>query len=69
MFKKLLLASIAAGLVSAVTLPLQTVPAEAASLRGVPCKEAAKLKYPNDRYMRRNWKKLCKANYNLHQPH
>ena len=66
MFKKMLLAAIAAGLVSAATLPFQIAPAEA-SLRGLPCKEAAKMKYPDDRHMRRNWKKLCKANWELHQ--
>jgi hypothetical protein len=66
MFKKMLFAAIAAGLVSATTLPLQIAPAEA-SLRGLPCKEAAGLKYPDDRHMRRNWKKLCKANWELHQ--
>lgn len=62
------LAAIAVGLVSAATLPLQATSAEAASLRGLPCKEAAELKFPNDRYMRRNWKKLCKANWKLHNP-
>jgi hypothetical protein len=56
------LTALAAGLVSATTLP-----AEAASLRGMPCDEAAELKYPDDRYMRRNWRKLCKANWKLHQ--
>jgi hypothetical protein len=66
MFKKMLLAAIAAGLVSAATLPLQIGPAEA-SLRGLPCKEAAKMKYPGDRKMRHAWKKLCKANWALHQ--
>lgn len=66
MFKKMLLAAIAAGLVSAATLTLQIAAAEA-SLRGLPCKEAAKMKCPDDRHMRRNWKKLCKANWELHQ--
>jgi hypothetical protein len=69
MVKKLVLAAatagltvVAAGLVSAT----QIAPAEA-SLRGMPCKEAAKIKYPDDRHMRHAWKKLCKANWELHQ--
>jgi hypothetical protein len=59
MFKKLLLAAIAAGLVSATTLPLQIAPAQAA----MTCKEAAKMKYPDmvkglkDRHA---YKKACK---------
>ena len=59
MFKKLLLATVAAGLVSAATLPLQFTPARAA----MTCKEAAKMKYPdmvkgmNDRH---SFKKSCK---------
>ncbi len=59
MFKKLLLAAIAAGLVSATTLPLQIAPAQAA----MTCKEAAKMMYPDmvkglkDRHA---YKKACK---------
>ena len=59
MFKKLLLAAIAAGLVSVTTLPLQIAPAQAA----MTCKEAAKMKYPDmvkglkDRHA---YKKACK---------
>jgi hypothetical protein len=56
MFKKLLLAAIAAGLVSTATLPLQIDPAQA----GMTCKEAAKMKYPDDRKMRHEYKKACK---------
>jgi len=59
MFKKLLLAAIAAGLVSATTLPLQLAPAQAA----MTCKEAAKMKYPEmmkDLKDRRAYKKACK---------
>jgi hypothetical protein len=56
MFKKLLLASVAAGLVSAATLPLQFTPAVAA----MTCKDAAKMKYPDDRKMRHDYKKACK---------
>jgi len=60
MFKKFLLAAVAAGLVSAATLPLQTAPAVAAVMAGMPCKEAAKMQYPDDRKMRHEFKKACK---------
>ena len=60
MFKKLLLATIAAGLVSAVTLPLQIAPAVAGMMVGMTCKDAAKMQYPDDRKMRREFKKACK---------
>jgi hypothetical protein len=61
MFKKLLLATVAAGLVSAATLPLQFTPAVAMT-----CKEAAKEKYsatPMLKAMkqRRAYMKSCKA--------
>jgi hypothetical protein len=65
--KKLLLAAIAAGLVSASALPLQVTPAEAASLVGMPCKQAAKVKYPNDPKMRHAFKKTCKATWKAAQ--
>jgi hypothetical protein len=65
--KKLLLAAIAAGLVSASALPLQIAPAEAASMVGMPCKEAAKMKYPDNRKMRRDFKKACKENWKAAQ--
>jgi hypothetical protein len=67
MLKKLLLVAVAAGLVSATTLPLQISPAEAVGLRGMPCKDAAAIKFPDDRQMRRSWNKLCKENWKLHQ--
>jgi len=56
MFKKLLLAAVAAGLVTATTLPL---PAQA-GMMGMTCKDAAKMKYPDDRKMRHEYKKACK---------
>jgi len=65
MFKKLLLTAIAAGLVS--TFSLQIAPAEAANMRGMTCKEAAQLKYPDDGKMRRTWKRLCMSNWREHQ--
>ncbi|MGH6735485.1 MAG: hypothetical protein ACRECX_05325 [Methyloceanibacter sp.] len=60
MIKKMLLAAIAAGLVSATTLPLQTAPAEAAVMAGMSCKDAAKAQYPDDRKTRHEFKKACK---------
>lgn len=66
MLKKLALVAIAAGLVSATTLPLQTTPANA-TLRGMPCKDAAAIKYPDDLRARHSWKKMCKENWKLHQ--
>jgi len=57
MFKKLLLATVAAGLVTATALPL---PAQAEMMAGITCKEAAKMKYPDDRKMRHEYKKACK---------
>jgi hypothetical protein len=60
MFKKLLLAAFAAGLVSATTLPLQLAPAQAGEMVAMTCKDAAKAQYPDDRKMRREFKKACK---------
>jgi hypothetical protein len=57
MYKKLLLTAIAAGLVTATTLPIQ---AQAETMAGMPCKEAAKAQYPDDRKMRHDYKKACK---------
>ncbi len=65
MFKKFLLAAFAAGLVSAATLPLQVVPAEAAVMVGMTCKDAAKMEFPNDRKARRAWKKACKEHWKM----
>lgn len=57
MFKKLLLATVAAGLVTATALPL---PAQAGTMAGMTCKDAAKMQYPDDRKMRHEYKKACK---------
>ena len=67
MLKKLLLTAIAAGLVS--TFSLQIAPAEAAghTMVGMTCKDAAEMKYPNDRKMRREWKKACKEAWKASQ--
>ena len=68
MFKKLLLAVVAAGLVSAAALPLQIDPAQAgmAGMAGMTCKDAAKMKYPDDRKMRHAYNKSCKEAYKMH---
>ena len=63
MLKKLFVTAIAFALVS-MFLPS---PVEAAGMRGMTCKDAAKAKYPNDRAMRRAWRKLCVANWELYQ--
>ena len=60
MLKKLLFAAIAAGFISATTLPIQIAPAEAAVPAGTSCKEAAKMQYPDDRKARHDFKKACK---------
>ena len=60
MSKKLILAALAAGLVAATALPLQTTPAQAGMMASTSCKEAAKMQYPDDRKMRRASKKECK---------
>ena len=59
MSKKLLLAAVAAGLVAATALPMHTTTAQAESLVGMPCKQAAKLQFPNDPKMARAWAKEC----------
>jgi hypothetical protein len=59
MLKKVLLAAVAASLVTAVSLPLQITPASAA----MTCKAAAKMKYPNNFKQRHAWKKACKARW------
>jgi len=56
MFKKVLFAAVATGLVAAVALPVQVTPAEA----GMSCKQAAKVKFAGDRKARHAYKKACK---------
>jgi len=67
MLNKLLFTAIAAGL--AVTLSLQTAPAEAANhmMNGMTCKEAAKNHFPNDRKLRRGWELSCKKIWKAHK--
>jgi len=57
MFKKVLFAAVATGLVAAVALPVQFTPAEAGMMS---CKEASKAKFPGDRKARHAYKKACK---------
>jgi hypothetical protein len=67
MFKKLLLTAIAGGLVSIFSI--QTTPAWAAggSMVGMTCKDAATMRYPDDRKTRRAWKKACKEAWKASQ--
>jgi hypothetical protein len=67
MAKKLLLIAIAAGFV--FTFSIQTTPAKAAghSMVGMTCKDAAKMRYPNDRKTRRAFKKACKEAWKASQ--
>ena len=64
MLKKVLFAAVATGLVAATALPLQLSPAQAGSMS---CKEAAKVKYPDDKKARHAFKKGCKAAYKATQ--
>ena len=57
MLKKVLFAVVAIGFAAALALPVQVTTAEAA----MTCKEAAKMKFPDDRKARHAWKKECKA--------
>jgi hypothetical protein len=57
MLKKVLFAVVATGFVAAFALPVHVTPAHAA----MTCKEAAKMKFPDDRKARHAWKKECKA--------
>ena len=58
MFKKVLLAAVATGLVAAIALPVQFTLAEAGTMS---CKQAAKMKYAGDLKARHAYKKACKA--------
>ena len=67
MSTKLLLTAVAAGLVAAAALPLQTSPVQAGSMAGVTCRDAARTQYPDDRKMRRDWRKECKEAWKVSQ--
>jgi hypothetical protein len=56
MLKKMLIVAAAAGVIGAASLPVQAAAPEGA----MTCRDAAKLKYPNDRKMRHEFRKACK---------
>jgi hypothetical protein len=61
MFKHILLSAALTGLI-AVALPGEAS-AQARPAGQMTCKDAAKADFPNDRKMRRTFKKQCKAAY------
>lgn len=63
MFKKLLLATFAAGLFTASTLPLQMAPAQAGlmNISLFECAKQAKAKNPGDRKAQRACRKSCRS--------
>lgn len=58
MLKSLILATLAAALVTATALPIQITPAAAETMT---CREAAKAKFAKDRKARRAYRKECRA--------
>lgn len=59
MLKTMLCAAVAAGFVAVAAMP-----AQAGSVApGTPCKQAAKVLYPDDKKMRHHFKKSCKYNF------
>ena len=58
MLKRIVLATAVTGLIAGIALPVQISPAQAQAMT---CKEAAEMKYPDDRAARRAFKKECKA--------
>jgi hypothetical protein len=67
MLKKVLFFALATGFIAATALPMQIAPATAAGMAGMSCKEAAKMKYPDDRKERHAFKKECKAAFKASQ--
>jgi hypothetical protein len=63
MLKKVLFAVVATGFVAALAFPVQVTTAEAA----MTCKEAAKMKFPDDRKARHAYKKGCKEAWKASQ--
>lgn len=59
MLKSLILATLAAALVTATALPIQITPAAAEMM--MTCREAAKAKFGEDRKARRAYRKECRA--------
>ena len=63
MLKKVLFAVVATGFIAALALPVHITTAEAA----MTCREAAKVKFPNDLKARHAWRKACKAHWKASQ--
>jgi hypothetical protein len=63
MLKKVLFAVVVTGFVAAFALPVHVTTAEAA----MTCKEAAKMKFPDDRKARHAYKKGCKEAWKASQ--
>ena len=64
MLKKVLFAAVATGLVAAIALPVQIAPAEAGTMS---CKQAAKVKFADDRKARHAYKQECKEAWKASQ--
>ncbi len=64
MLKKVLFAALATALVTAVAFPIQFTSAGAGTTS---CKEAAKMKFPDDKKARHDFKKECKAAWKASQ--
>jgi hypothetical protein len=64
MFKKLLIAAAATGLI-AIAVPLEASAAKATKSGQLTCRDVAKLKYPTDRKMRVAYKRGCKKAHKL----
>ena len=64
MWKKVLLASAVTALLAGVAIPIQPTPADAARSG---CHAAAKLKYPGDSKMRKEFRHWCKRQYKIYK--
>ncbi|MGV1014407.1 MAG: hypothetical protein ACOYB4_05500 [Methyloceanibacter sp.] len=64
MIKHVLCAAVATAFFAVATLPVQAL---SSFPPGTPCKQAAKMKYPNDRHARHSYKKGCKAAWKASQ--
>jgi hypothetical protein len=64
MWKKVLFASVATGLLAAAAMPVQTTSAEA-SRSG--CREAAKARFPYHASARRDFKRYCKNQWKAYK--
>ena len=64
MWKRVLLASAITGLLATAAVPLQTTPADA-SRSG--CREAARVKFPYNSRMRRDYRRYCKQQWKVYK--